>query len=93
MPLVILMLAAVAAFAPAASGVRLRPASLVLAALVLVGTVLVLSHSQAASGTLRPAEDTAHVTAADELAQTRRTPVPTLVPTRPPYATQTPIVS
>ncbi|MFN8625590.1 MAG: hypothetical protein U0587_06345 [Candidatus Binatia bacterium] len=93
MPLVISMLAAVAIFALAARGARPRPANLVLATLVLLGTVLMLSHAQVASGTRHRGEDAVPVTAADELAQARRMPAPTLVPTRPPYATQTPIVS
>ena len=98
MVLVTLILAAVGIFGLASRGVRPRPANLLVGALLLIGTALLLSHSQAASGSLRPAATSEDILVAapganDEVAQTRRTPVPTLVPTRPPYATQTPIVS
>ncbi|MFN8625591.1 MAG: hypothetical protein U0587_06350 [Candidatus Binatia bacterium] len=96
--LVALILAAVGIFSLAARGVRPRPTTLVAGALLLFGTVLLLSHSQAASGSLRPAGGSENAVVAapnagDDVAQVRRPAAPTLVPTRPPYATQTPIVS
>jgi hypothetical protein len=98
MVLVTLLLAAVGIFGLASRGVRPGPTHLVVGALLLCGTIVLLSHSQAASGSLRPAGTSANAAlgstkTGDDVAQVRRTPAPTGATPRPTYATQTPIVS